>query len=642
MSTSSSSLPLGLDDKALNELTASLSSQQLLWLSGYLYGRATDAAQTGAVAGAQIPAAVATPVAAPVAAPAPVPSRLTILYGSQTGNSKKVALQTAEAARQRGLEPTVRDMNEYPTRALASEQQLLVITSTQGEGDPPIAAEDLHQFLLGPRAPKLPALRYSVLALGDKSYLQFCQTGIEFDERLAALGAQRLTERVDCDVEFQESAAQWADRVLDVLAQEVAAAQTSPSTGATLAQAAASGSLNGGSQADIATFRVAGSPVLTPAPADKPLVQHEEVQLDAPLLEKIQLNGRGSGKETYHLEFSLENSGLYYEPGDALMVQPTNRPELVADVIRAARLDATAPVQLKGVELDLATALTERLELSVLTRDVLERYAALAPQYPALRGALLGTSQLQAFLYGRDVVDLLSQFPIDLSAQHLAAVLRPLPARAYSIASSLLAHPNEVHLTVGAVRYEAHGRQKHGACSVYQADHLAIGDTARVWVDRNEYFKLPQNSATDIIMVGPGTGVAPFRSFVAERAESGATGRNWLVFGNPEFTTDFLYQTEWQQHLKQGTLHRLDLAFSRDQAEKVYVQHRLLEQAPQVFKWLEDGAYFYVCGDKTRMAADVRKALLTIIEQQSGQDAEYAADYLKQLKKQRRYLEDVY
>ncbi|MDF7811121.1 assimilatory sulfite reductase (NADPH) flavoprotein subunit [Hymenobacter sp. YC55] len=635
---SSSSLPIGLDDKALNELTANLTNQQLLWLSGYLYGRAAEATQQPVAASTQA-AAVAAPAAAqPAAAPA-APSRLTILYGSQTGNSKKVALQTAEAARQRGLEPTVRDMNDYPTRALASEQQLLVITSTQGEGEPPIAAEDLHQFLLGPRAPKLPALRYSVLALGDKSYLQFCQTGIEFDERLAALGAQRLADRVECDVEFQESAAQWADRVLDVLTQEVATAepQTGPSTGAALAQAAAV-SLNGGSQADLSAFRVATSPV----PAPKPAVQHEDVQFDAPLLEKIQLNGRGSAKETYHLEFSLEGSGLQYEPGDALMVQPTNRPELVADVVKAARLDATAPVQLKGVELDLTTALTEHLELSVLTRDVLERYAALAPQYPELREALLGTTQLQAFLYGRDIVDLLTQFPIDLSAQHLAAVLRPLPARAYSIASSPLAHPDEVHLTVGAVRYEAHGRQKHGACSVYQADHLAIGDTARVWVDRNEYFKLPQNPATDIIMVGPGTGVAPFRSFVAERAESGATGRNWLFFGNPEFTTDFLYQTEWQQHLKQGTLTRLDLAFSRDQAEKIYVQHRLLEQAPQVFKWLEDGAYFYVCGDKTRMAADVRKALLTIIEQQSGQDADYAADYLKQLKKSRRYLEDVY
>ncbi|WP_071837685.1 assimilatory sulfite reductase (NADPH) flavoprotein subunit [Hymenobacter norwichensis] len=633
--SSSSGLPLGLDDKALNDLTASLSSQQLVWLSGYLYGRATDATSTSAAA-APAQQALSAAVATPAPAPAVAPPRLTILYGSQTGNSKKIALQTAEAARQRGLEPTVRDMNEYPTRALASEQQLLVITSTQGEGEPPIAAEDLHKFLLGPRAPKLPALRYSVLALGDKSYVQFCQTGIEFDERLAALGAQRLTERVDCDVAYQESAAEWADRVLDVLAQEVATAtpQTGPSTGATLAQAAASGS-NGGSQADISAFRVA-------APAATPAVQHDETPIEATLLEKIQLNGRGSAKETYHLEFSLEGSGLQYEPGDALMVQPHNRPELVADVLQAGRFEASTPVKFKGEELDLTTALTERLELSVLTRDVLERYAALAPQHPTLHEALAGTPQLQAFLYGRDVVDLLTQFPADLSAQQLATVLRPLPARAYSIASSLSAYPDEVHLTVSAVRYETNGRQKHGACSVYQADHLNIGDTARVWVDRSEYFKLPQDPATDIIMVGPGTGVAPFRAFVQERAETGATGRNWLVFGNPEFTTDFLYQTEWQQHLKQGTLSRLDLAFSRDQAEKIYVQHRLLEQAPQVFKWLEDGAHFYVCGDKTRMAADVRKALLTIIQQQSGQDSEYAAEYLKQLKKQRRYLEDVY
>jgi len=362
----------------------------------------------------------------------------------------------------------------------------------------------------------------------------------------------------------------------------------------------------------------------------------------APLLEKIQLNGRGSTKETYHLEFSLEGSGIQYEPGDALFVQPTNRPDLVHEVLQVARLDAAAPVQLNGEETDLETALTERLELSVLTRDVLERYAAVAPQHQLLRTLVADKARLAEYVYGRDVADLLREFPVELSAQHLAAVLRPLPGRAYSIASSLLAHPEEVHLMVGVVRYETHGRHKHGACSSYQADLLQPGDSARVWVDRHEYFKLPKDAATDIIMVGADTGVAPYRAFVEERAETGANGRNWLVFDAPHFTTDILYQTEWQQHLKHGTLDRLDVAFSRDQEEKIYVQHRLLAQSRRVYDQLENGAHFYVCGDKTRIASDVQHALLTIISQESGQSEDYAVEYLKQLKKQRRYLEDVY
>ncbi|RPD48463.1 assimilatory sulfite reductase (NADPH) flavoprotein subunit [Hymenobacter sediminis] len=615
---SSPTLPIGLDEATLQQLTAGLTDRQLLWLSGYLYGRAgSDAAPAAA-----IPAAATAPIATSVA-----PS-LTILYGSQTGNSKKAAGIAAEAARQRGLVATVRDMNDYPTKDLKTEQQLLVVVSTQGEGDPPIAAEELHQFLLSNRAPKLPDLRFAVLALGDKSYLQFCQTGFEFDQRLAELGAKRLLERVDCDVEFEAEARRWAEQVLGLIAESV------PQVAAPVAVAAAHAQVK---------------PVALPALVGGAEVELEEQveytsrnPFEAELLEKIQLNGRGSTKETYHLEFSLAGSGIQYEAGDALMVQPRNRPGLVQEVLAAARLDATAPVRLETTELDLSTALTERLELSVVTRDVLERYAAVAPQHPKLREILAEKAALPAYLYGRDVADLLQEFPVELSGQQLAAVLRPLPARAYSIASSLLAHPEEVHLTVGAVRYQSNGRHKHGACSSFQADQLHLGDTARVWVDRNEYFKLPQDPSTDIIMVGAGTGMAPFRAFVEERAETGATGQNWLVFGNPHFTTDFLYQTEWLQHLKRGTLHQLDVAFSRDQQEKIYIQHRLLQQSRRLYDQLENGATFYVCGDKNRMAADVQRALLTVISQESGQGEIYAADYLKQLRKSRRYLEDVY
>lgn len=625
MSSFPSPLPAGLDDAALHRLSADLSPTQLLWLSGYFYGRSSTGGR----------GLVATDVAAaPVAAGPPQPARLTILYGSQTGNSKKVALQTAEAARQRGLpDVVVHDMNDYAGRHLATERLLLVVVSTHGEGEPPVVAEELHRFLAGARAPQLPELRYAVLALGDRSYLQFCQTGQEFDQRLADLGAQRLLERVDCDVDFEEPARQWAARVLAVLTAEVATEATTPAR----PRPAAVGRASGADPAEL--------PARLPAEiavADAPEYSRHRPWA-APLLEKIQLHGRGSAKETYHLELSLAESGLRYEPGDSLAVLPENGAPLVAEVLRAAGLSGEAPVRLVDAELDLTTALTGHRELSGLTRDVLDRYAGLAPQHPRLRELLAGPRpQLQDYLYGRDVADLLTEFPAGLSAQHLVAVLRPLQARAYSIASSLLAHPAEAHLTVGAVRYHAFGRRKQGTASTHLADRLAPNDRARVFVERNEYFKLPADPDTDIIMVGAGTGVAPFRAFVQERVEVGAAGRNWLLFGNPHFTTDFLYQAEWQQHLKRGGLHQLDVAFSRDQAAKLYVQHRLLDHARDVFGWLENGAYFYVCGDKTRLAGAVQTALVEIVQWEGGHSPEAAARYVHELKKQRRYLEDVY
>jgi sulfite reductase (NADPH) flavoprotein alpha-component len=592
-------LPIGFDDNTLRQLAGDYSEPQLLWLSGYFYGR--YAAGTGAD--------LAAPLAQVAAgsAVAPAGPRLTVLYGSQTGNSKKVALQAVEAARQRGFEATARDMNDYQGRELSKEEVLLLVVSTQGEGEPPVAAEELHQFLGSARAPKLPQLRYSVLALGDRSYLQFCQTGRDFDERLGRLGATALTPRVDCDVDYQDDARRWMETALTAL----------------------------GGVAPTAAARVKSEPAA-------PAVEYTRQQpLRAPVLEKIQLNGRGSTKETYHLELSLASSGLQYAPGDALAVLPTNSGALVDEVLRATQLDAAAPVQLQGQTLPLATALTERLELSTLSRDVLERYAQLQPQ-PKLRELAGATAELQTYLYGRDAADLLVDYPAELSAQQLVDTLRPLPARAYSIASSLLAHPDEVHLTVGAVRYAAHGRQKQGTCSCYLADRVQVGDELRVLVERNEYFKLPPDPGTNIIMVGAGTGVAPFRSFVEERAELGAGGLNWLVFGNPHFTTDFLYQTEWQQHFKRGTLAKLHVAFSRDQKDKIYVHNRLLEYARDVYDWLENGAHFYVCGDKQRLAATVHRALVSVVQLEGGATLEEAEAYVRNLKKQRRYLEDVY
>jgi sulfite reductase (NADPH) flavoprotein alpha-component len=597
-------LPANLDEAALQKLTAGLSPQQLVWLSGYLYGQATSAG--GGVAAAPTAFAASAPAAAPAV------EKLTILYGSHTGNGKKIAQQTAEAAAAKGLKATVQDMNDYAPRQLAQEQNLLVIVSTHGEGEPPISAEELHAFINGPRAPKLPKLRYAVFALGDKSYLHYCQTGKDFDQKLAELGGTRLLDRVDADVAYKAPAAQWVEDVLNAL------------TGASTATAAPAAASSAAVVAEVETEYTAENP------------------WPAKVLESIQLNGRGSDKETYHLELDLAGSGLHYAPGDALAVVPANHLPLVEEVLLAARLSDTTAVQVEGESLPLAAALATHRELTVLTRDVLERYATLAP-HAGLQELLADSNRLQPYLYGRDVADLLTEFPSEqLTAQALADVLRPLPSRAYSIASSLLAHPEEVHLTVGAVRYEAFGRQKHGVCSSFLADRVAVGDTARVYVQQNEYFRLPQNGETDIIMIGAGTGIAPFRAFVEERTELGAAGRNWLLFGNPHFTTDFLYQAEWLQHLKKGTLSRLDVAFSRDQAKKIYVQDRLLEASRDVFGWLENGAHFYVCGDKTRLGSAVQTALIQVVQKEAGLSADDAAAYVKNLRKQRRYLEDVY
>jgi sulfite reductase (NADPH) flavoprotein alpha-component len=600
-------LPAGLDEAALQKLTAGLSPQQLVWLSGYLYGQASSAGNGVAAA----PASAAAPVAKPT-------EKLTILFGSHTGNGKKIAEQAAAAAATRGLTAEVRDMNDYPTRQLAQEQNLLVIVSTHGEGEPPMAAEDLHKFINGPRAPKLPKLHFAVLALGDKSYLQYCQTGKDFDQKLADLGGTRLLDRVDADVAYKEPATKWIDAVLDILAG------AGNGAAATAAPAAS-------------TATVTHDATLTPA------AEYTHANpWKARVLESIQMNGRGSDKETYHIELDLAGSGLLYAPGDALAVVPVNREPLVEEVLRAARLSDTTPVKVGDESLPLAAALASRRELTVLTRDVLERYAALAP-HSELHGLLADSTRLQPYLYGRDVADLLAEFPAEqLTAQALADTLRPLPTRAYSIASSLLAHPEEVHLTVGAVRYEAYGRRKHGVCSSFLADRAEVGQEVRVFVEQNEYFKLPQKADTDIIMIGAGTGIAPFRAFVEERVELGATGRNWLLFGNPHFTTDFLYQAEWQQYLKKGGLAKLDVAFSRDQAEKVYVQDRLLENSRDVFGWLENGAQLYVCGDKTRLGGAVQTALTQVVQKEAGLSADDAATYVKNLKKQRRYLEDVY
>ncbi len=594
--------PIGRFDEALlKKLSLEHSAEQQLWLSGFLYGLATAGQPAEAVAPTP-----QTHVQAP---------KVQLLYGSQTGNSKKVAQKAAALIGEQGWDVTVTDLSDYAVKNLKTTQIALFVVSTQGEGTPPTAAESFYEWLHSARAPKLPELQFAVCSLGDSSYLKFCQTGKDFDARLEALGANRLAPRVDCDLEYEETAEQWAATVVSRL-KTTAGAQPAAVLKEQLP-----------TPAYVAGF-------------------NRKNPYQASVLEKVRLNGRGSAKETYHIELGLEESGLVYEPGDSLGILAHNSDRLVEQVLAAAKLSGAEQVEFDGKATSLASILKTHKELSVLNRNVLEQYAE-QTGHENLKAITADHERLKKYLWGRNAGDLLREFPTTLTPQQLTDTLRNITPRLYSIASSLAAHPEEVHLTVSALRYEFGRTNREGLASTFLTDRIDVGDHVEVFVERNEYFKLPADDSTDIIMVGPGTGVAPFRAFVEERNElrdsgSSKQGRNWLFFGNPNFTTDFLYQREWLQYLKTGALDRLDVAFSRDQPEKIYVQHRLLEKGRQLFERIENGAYCYVCGDKNRMAADVQQAFLQIIARESGKGEVFAAEYLSNLKKQRRYLEDVY
>ncbi|MEK3924198.1 assimilatory sulfite reductase (NADPH) flavoprotein subunit [Bacillus sp. FSL K6-0764] len=592
----------------LNRLLPTLTASQKAWLSGYL----------AAVQTADAAAALETlPAEAPAASPAqPVSKEVTILFGSQTGNAQGLAENAAKTLTERGFQVTVSSMSDFKPNQLKKLKNLLIVVSTHGEGDPPDNALSFHEFLHGRRAPKLDDLRYSVLALGDTSYEFFCQTGKEFDQRLGELGGTRLHPRVDCDLDYDEPAAAWLDGVIS--------------------------SLNEGQEQG-----ASAAPAQTAAPqaAGGVTVYSRKNPFRAEVLENLNLNGRGSNKETRHLELSLEGSGLTYEPGDALGIFPENDPELVDMLLKELKWDPNAAVAVdQGENLSLKEALTSYYEITVLTKKFIQQAAEII-ENEKLRelAAPENADQLKAYIAGRDLIDFVRDFgPIAAAPQEFVSILRKIPPRLYSIASSFAANPDEVHLAIGAVRYNAHGRDRKGVCSVLCAERLQPGDTLPVFIQPNKNFKLPENPETPIIMVGPGTGVAPFRSFMQEREETGASGKSWMFFGDQHFVTDFLYQTEWQKWLSEGVLTKMDVAFSRDTEEKVYVQHRMLEHSKELFEWLEEGAAFYVCGDKNNMAKDVQNALLEIIEKEGGKSREEAEAYLAEMKKQKRYQRDVY
>ncbi|MUG67697.1 assimilatory sulfite reductase (NADPH) flavoprotein subunit [Paenibacillus campinasensis] len=595
----------------LNRLLPTLTEAQRTWLCGYITALQGTAAGIATVA---VPTSQISP--APVA-PA-VSKDVTVLFGSQTGNCHGLAKKLSKQLEEQGFQVTLSSMSDFKTNALKKVENLLLLVSTHGEGEPPDNAISFYEFLHSKRAPKLDHLAYSVLALGDTSYEFFCQTGKDFDKRLEELGGKRLTPRVDCDVDFDEPAAEWINRVLQSLTELTAA----PGTAAPTAISAASLS----------------------ASAESEYSRSHPFQ--AEILENLNLNGRGSERETRHLELSLEGSNLQYEPGDSLGVYPENHPQLVEDLITAMdwRGEEAVATDKNGTERPLREALLRHYEITVLTKPLIEQVAKLTGNSGLQELLSAGReAELRAYIQERDLLDLVEDYGLKgIAASEFVTTLRKIPARLYSIASSPSAYPDEVHLTVRTVRYEAHGRNRYGVCSVQLAERAQIGDKLPVFVQHNPNFKLPANPDTPIIMIGPGTGVAPFRAFVGEREESGAQGKNWLFYGDQHFSTDFLYQIEWQRWLKDGVLTRMDVAFSRDTDKKVYVQHRMLEKSKELYQWLEEGAYVYVCGDEKRMAHDVHAALTAIIEREGGMSPEKAAEYVSLMQQQKRYQRDVY
>nr|WP_246356671.1 assimilatory sulfite reductase (NADPH) flavoprotein subunit [Pyxidicoccus fallax] len=587
----------------LLELVEGLDAASLHWLSGYAAGLAARSA--GATVAAPAPVS-ATPEAAPA-------SPLTIVYGTQTGNSRLLAERLKRQVESAGLPTRLFRASDYPVRELAKERLLVVVISTQGDGDPPDDSRGFVEHVLGKRAPKLEGLRFAVLGLGDTSYPKFCEVGRVLDARFAELGATRLVERADCDVDFEPVAAGWLDQAF-ARAKEALAPKDAP----------------------IAAVLPLRGTATTPA-------HGKEAPFAAEVLVNQRITGRGALKDVRHLELSLEGSGLEYQPGDALGVWPHNPPELVDAFLSELKLDGGSAVTRDGRTLPLAKWLSDELELTKLNRPFLERHAALAGS-DTLKALLKpeGAEGLRALLASHQVIDLVREHRAPWGAAELVQALRRLSPRLYSIASSQKRVGAEAHLTVSVVDYTAFGTRHFGTASYHLSTRAAGTDKVRVFIEPNERFRLPEDGDKDVLMIGPGTGVAPFRAFVQERAEVGARGRNWLFFGEQHFRTQFLYQVEWQEALKKKTLHKLSLAFSRDRAEKVYVQHRLRESGREVYEWLEGGASLYVCGDAQRMAPDVHAALVDIVSTHGGRSREDAEAWLQGLRDQKRYLRDVY
>ncbi|GAB56253.1 sulfite reductase (NADPH) flavoprotein alpha-component [Glaciecola punicea ACAM 611] len=586
---------------ALSRAVSGFSEDQLIWASGYLSGLSAHARHSvldvsGALVQAEQP-------------------MLTVLYGTQTGNTKHEAQAFSNHIASKGAKTKLVNMSDYKPRKIKDETHLVVFVSTHGEGDAPDAAIELYEFLASKKAPRLTNLSYAIVGLGDTSYEFFCQTGKDFDSRLAALGARPIIARLDCDVDYNDDIASWSQSVTSLLI-------------ASLSPAEAANTLN-----NIPVNQQEKLP-----PENKYSKQNP---FTAALLSCVKITGRGSVKDIQHAEISLEGSNLQYLPGDSLGVYFTNDGALAERVIRATGTTADALVTIKGETVSLKTALIEKRELTLSYPGFVKAYLA-ATKDAGLQAILDDKPALRTFLEERQIVDIVEQFPNTITAQDLIDALRPISPRLYSIASSQSEVDDEVHLTVAHIDYQAFGSRHQGGASGFLATRLDEGAKMKVFVENNMNFRLPTNPDTPIIMIGPGTGIAPFRAFMQEREALGAAGKNWLFFGNPSFTQDFLYQVEWQRYLKEGLLSKISLAFSRDQANKIYVQDRLLENGKEVYEWLEQGAHFYVCGDAMHMAKDVEKALLNIIQTHGSKSEQEAKHYVVDMRKTKRYQKDVY
>jgi sulfite reductase (NADPH) flavoprotein alpha-component len=603
-------LPIGTLDAERGELLRrvvdGLDPGMLQWISGFTSGMAYARASGALPASDAPPVSLAAPAARPEAA-----ARLAIVYGSQTGNGKRIAERLGRAAEAAGLAARVYSTRDYPLKDLAKERLLTVVVSTHGDGDPPDDARGFLEYLLGKRAPRVEQLTYAVLALGDSSYPKFCETGRQVDERLAALGARRLVNRVDCDVDYERNVSPWLEQVVGGAREAL-----------------------GGSQGATVTR-------LRTVPA-APLHSREQ-PFAAAVLANDRITGRGASKDVRHIELSLEGSGLRYEPGDALGVWHDNPPEVVDGVLAVLGVPADHPVTIEGRTLPLGDWLARERELTRLTRPFLVQHAERSGD--AELAEILspgGEDRLRRTLKEQQLVDVLRRHPVRWEPEALVQALRPLAPRLYSIASSQQAVGDEAHLTVAVIDYQRDGERRLGAASAHLAGLSGEDARARVFVEPNDRFRLPADSARDLIMIGPGTGVAPYRGFLQQREAQGARGRHWLFFGARQFANEFLYQVEWQDAVRKGLLQRLDLAFSRDRTPRAYVQDRMREAGHDLYAWLEGGAYIYVCGDAERMAPDVHEALIDIVGKHGGHGRDAAEAYVRRLADERRYLRDVY
>lgn len=582
---------------------APFTAEQRAYLNGFL------AALFSRVPAPAAPGGAASPVAL---------TPLTVLFGSQTGNAEKLAKRIAKEAGKRGFAPMIQDLAKYPVSQLAAERQVLLVTSTYGDGEPPDSAKRFWKELGAEAAPRLAETKFSVLALGDMNYTQFCAFGKRLDACLESLGAQRAHPRMDCDVDFEAGFQRWLGGALGALSGNGAAAASA--TPGELADAET------GEDADVSGWS-RSNPFLGRLVANR------------------RLSGEGSGKDVRHFEVDIRGSGLTYAAGDAFGVWPTNAAELVNELLGALGLSSDETVAVAGeAKATLRERLTREYEITRLPLALLQAMAERTGDATLLRVvAPDANGQLTAFLRGREIIDLLLAHPaVKFAPEEFLALLRKLQPRLYSISSSPKLHPDTVHLTVAVVRYESLGRRRAGVCSTFLAERGGGDGPVPVYLHPNAAFKPPADPAAPLIMVGPGTGIAPFRAFLQERQATGATGRNWLFFGDQRAATDFLYREELESLQRSGTLARLDTAFSRDQEEKVYVQHRMLAQAGELFDWLEKGASFCVCGDASRMARDVDEALHRVVERGGGRNAAQAKEYVERLQMEKRYVRDVY